>query len=681
MPNLRRLPALIGLASAVAAIAAKHPFGPDPELQLPSVSAIVITPDTVWFCAESYPGATRTTFGFARASREWIRAGAERPACVNAPRIESFRDTVALGGRMSAIAMRPPRDSNDIPQGRAFLRINDSVSGKQFQLKPPIDQRLRRLIQEGYEIGTDTVAVEIQSAFVTDTIAWIGLAGGFAEGMGDLGGIYRLDRRTGAWELITDSTLAERTVAGLAPVGEWLWVGTQNPAEYGAYGDVGLLRFNTRTRSWKSYTDSTSPLPDALVRTMASQGNLLAVATERGLAVIELGAGTPGSGDEAIARWNTRYFVPGFAGDSLVFTLGDSAQAPLSRAQQAPFLFLQLYSPVGQERLMYEAVKRVPLASLEQAAWDAPESAGNLLADTSLVPLFMTMLSGNRDGQILAATAIGRLGSAAPETAVDALRRAFLAMDTVSEPAVRSRARTFTGIALVRLGDSTSTRWARNALDQLVRTRNTGSGGPAVRPDWVIAAAAEIVAYSRDPASLSLLMSVMPLASSISRPAILNAFATYDTPQAWGAAISFARSNQLPKADLLHRFTPGALRDPVVAARVRDMIRETVSAPQELDRMSAMAAIRRLRLMEFAPALVSQLSDTSATPYAADGAVQTLISLTGQVNAPTYSRHVTAETVEWWRRWLVANPNAVAVPEDQGQKALMEWTRRRYPPG
>src|SRR5215211_2959048 len=98
MPNPRTF-ALIGLASAVAAIAPHRTFRFEgtPRLDRPDVYGIAVRQDTIWFCAIAPRDTQHVAYGFARASRTWKTISGDRP-CGSAKRPvrTSHLDTMPL---------------------------------------------------------------------------------------------------------------------------------------------------------------------------------------------------------------------------------------------------------------------------------------------------------------------------------------------------------------------------------------------------------------------------------------------------------------------------------------------------------------------------------------------------------------------------------------------------------
>lgn len=314
MPNPRPL-ALIGLASVVAAIAS--PSEAVRPLQHPVVQSIVVRPETVWFCALQ-PDSQRLAYAFSRSTRTWGIDAAARVCGSTRPRLHWF-DSVPMRVRAGVrIEVMAQRDGQGLGQRRAYLRYTDSARRLTIDLRPSLTaSRAAALAASHGNIDDDTTAITVGAATANDSLTWIGLGGGFPEGAGSLGGIYRIDRRTGRWRWIVDSALSWNAVTGIAQTRHWLWVGTEQPAEQGAFGRYGLLRMNPASGVWRNYTPENSPLPDARIMDVEADEKIVAIATENGLAVAELAKGRAG----IITRWSVRYFVPTYSGDSVTYGL------------------------------------------------------------------------------------------------------------------------------------------------------------------------------------------------------------------------------------------------------------------------------------------------------------------------------------------------------------------------
>src|SRR4051812_34745814 len=351
MPNLRPV-ALIGLASAAAAIASlAFRFEGTPRLDRPKVYATIVRSDTVWFCTHAYPNAHRMAYGFARKTRTWT-SSRRSARCDREPKKPEFGDTLVRAGRGVEIrVVRPKPDSEGAIIGRSYLVMTDSARRRRVTLRPSYTPaQIRDLVRVG-DVDQDTTSVFVRDAIVNDSVVWIGLWGGMPEGEGVMGGVYRINRRTGVARYIIDTTLSWHAVNGLAEVGGVLWVATEQPAEYGPFGNAGLLRLHANTMRWDAFTPKNSPLPDALIEDVGADARLVAVATEKGLAVGDLDA------KGQVTRWSVRVYKPAFVGDSLITSLAERSAA-LSDSAEAAFILVQRFAPPGRERALYEVARR-----------------------------------------------------------------------------------------------------------------------------------------------------------------------------------------------------------------------------------------------------------------------------------------------------------------------------------
>ncbi len=653
--------------------------GPEPSFQRPVVDAISIGTDTVWFCGRIGAQVVPVNFFWLRATREWKRAGATTPApCAH--RLGQYGneagDTSSLGNGLKIIRIDGKRDTNEAQITASHLRLVDSVRKRTTDLTRVADTALVRRLAESEEIERDTISALVGAAIANDSLVWVGLAGGFPEGQGEIGGIYRVDRRTGEHELILEDRLNAAAVTGIASVGRWLWVATEYPAEYGSYGSAGLLRMDQRTRTWEpeSYDASTSPIPDALIRTMKSDGRILAVATETGLAVVELRpvtgtAARSASDEDPIARWNLGYFRPAFVGDSLVFDVGTNPHGALGPTDEERYTFVQMYANLGHERRLFTALARIHVDSLAEAmVTGRPEDTGAILADSALVPDLIAMMQGRRDGLPVAAYAIGSFGHHAPDSAVTELRSAFAALDAPpTRDEQRRWNRSILGRSLAMTGDSTAVLWARAELQRAMQTRKGEAG-----------AAAEILASTHDRTGLGLLISVIPTTGEIEYLTIIRALAAYDDVNAWGAMVSFARARKLPRQGVLDALIPAALHDTSVAKAANGLVREILLDSTNQTRWAAAVAAGRLQMIGIAPDLVGLL-EPGRLKRSDDAwwAIRALVILSGRADAPVYADSLPPRSVfEWWQNWLSAAGGKPAVSDEDGRKAVSEWNAR-----
>ena len=697
MHPLTRLTLVATAAAATAATAVMSPGasrvvrvpGEPANLRLPRIGRIMVRPDTVWFCGHVEDGDALSDYVYVRRTREWRRVAAPAAgACTTQGAPDAQVSDTVQGADYQVVRIDSTQfDSAGQRSGRAYLRVIDRALGRQTDLLPRLDPKRRSAFLVKYGAAADLDFAAFGAIASNDTLIWIGLAGGFPEGEGAVGGIFRVHRPTGRYELLLDSLLEDVTVSAMVDGGRWLWVGTKMPGEYGFGGTVGLLRFDVRTRAWRSYQERTSPLPDAVIGPVVSDGQLLAMATARGLAVATLRA--PNStrksdGDEAIAGWDVRYFMPSFTRDSLVFELASKEQSQRQAADESRFKFAQRLALVGHERPLFDALARVQPDSLSQwvedeAQWDR---IGAKLADAALLPMLFGIASRGAGG-LLVAGAIGALGAKAPAAAVDSMRRAFLANESPGASGYNTEPwRSAYGRALARAGDSTSLRWARGALQRAL------SRGPATRDSARrnmlyssdLPAAAGILAAVRDRPGLGLIISAVPVASWTEGMALVHALAEYDDSNAWRALVGFATANRLLRGEAVRVLTVSAMRDPAVSDAVVQFVREELRGGANDAPMAVIYGVEALRLHVLVPDVVKLLQrQPSSWPsrYLGEMAIRVLVSLSGRADAPVFAEEEPPRAVvEWWAR-LAAQPGGLPqVSAEEGERAVVAWDRR-----
>jgi len=701
MPHLRSA-LVIGVIAIAAGAGARIPEAStrlrmregDPAFERPAISSIVITPESVLFCGEEYLDRARFVVAFGRRESRWARLATNRAGGCPPPepnRYGRLPDTVSLDDGVLVVRDEPARDSAGNYLDRpAYLRLVDPRNNRRTTLARRIDPALIRRIPEGVALGWDTVSSVVSATLVNDSLVWIGLAGGFPEGDGEFGGMYRVDRRTGRYELLTNTLLDQSTITGIGATGPWLWIGTEYPAEYGPYGDHGVLRMDQRTRAWKSYTDSGSPLPDALVRVLRSDGRIVAVATEYGMAIAEArlarGATPSASSDPAVETWHVAYFVPKFSGDTLTFDVGTKAQFDSSRVDESRYMFVQRLAKPGHERPMFRAVQRMSPDSLYGAVdGGSQELIGTALADTALLPLILAKFTESMEERVTGAVALARLGSSAPASARDAVRAFFANADTIADGYLRSVVRTAVGRALAITGDSVPTWWAR----ELVRRRlpnATPAAPPASRAPQgrdslydPLADAARILAATRDDVGLPLLISAAPVrAGEMTQQAIVEALARYDNPNVWRALVGFARDGLLPRFAVIAVLTPSSVRDVGLTEAVTALMKLTYADGKGSFYGGLAYTAARLRLMHVAPEIVKMMTGDSMESDQYAHCIVSLISLTGRADAPMYSTdRPPASVLDFWNR-VVNGPGGLPAPvaPEVGQKLANAWSER-----
>jgi hypothetical protein len=636
-------------------------------LQLPVISSVAIAGDTVWFCSEV---SAETNY---LANYVWI-AGAALPSRLGSPAHtpcgpSGARRIPRADNHHATIAVLPPSTSN----ARSSLALVDSTSHTTIALRARFTPRiLARIRGYGESLAKDTVSVGVSAVAIDDTVAWLGLDGGFGESGGALGGLYHVNRRTKSYALITNELLDNSRVTDMALTPPWLWLGTDSPSEYFRHGESGLLRLNLRTHSWRQYTNTSSPLPDPLIRAMSSDTRVIAVATETGLAVAELRAGPRAKGaqesrgeDEAIAKWHVGYFRPGFVGDSLVFDLGATNSLGVDPGLSSLVEMLERETPRGRERPTF--------AALTDPAAAAASPTG--------VSALVAMLAVPGDKQSLAATAVGRMGSRVPTVVLDSLRAQFFHADSLG-PAANGRrvgSRTSIGFALSAVGDSTAVTWSRGTLENAI-----ARGAPPSRPDSAelssidLSASAQILSAVHDRDGLRLLIRAAPFVTSGWRAVVISQIAQYDEPFAWNAMVSLARDRGLATY-VLRDLQPAALRDSTVAAHVRRFMGDVAASNERSSLIDGTDAIARLRLIAIAPLLIEKLRPGQLNGAGdAERVLSALVSLSGRSDAPVFHAANPPKAVyDWWRRWLASSKGVSrAVPAASGDAAARRWEAR-----
>jgi HEAT repeat protein len=656
--NLRALASCSLFVCAAASAASAQENG----LARPSITTAVVRPDTVWFCGNLH-GIDNVLYYFARQTRAWGQSASQGSACDN---VSPFmgRDTIDAGRGVRILRIvSTMRDADNDPIGRSYLRVVDSARGWSTDILRRLDPGvLARLPKVGGMEG-DSVSTIIDALAIDDSTLWLGLRGGFPEGGGEFGGLFRVDRRSGTVDWINDPSVVTRDITGIADAGRWLIIGAVTVGEYGRVGGPGLLRYDKTNGRWHVYGDSV-PLPDKLIRTLRGDGQLIAVATEMGLAVVDLARDNSPGGDNLLARWSSTWFVPAFVGDSMTYRVGQRDQTPRTPEAEAPWIFAQRYAAVGHERPFYAAIAALPHRQMMKAVSGYGEdSRAAALADTSLLPLLTKML-GRPESQRIAALAFARLGTRSPAANADALRRDFLA---------GGRDRTALARALRAVGDSTPIRWARSILDSAVRAGFNGGYGDEI-PD-----AATILAEARDRVGMGLVIAIAGDGLPQMSPFMSGTLAMFDDPAAWGALFTYAKTGKLKAQDVVRALRSSALNDPIVHERARAFVRENLGVDSV--RGSALEAMRNLGMIEFAPLIIDRLSKLRAIGFAtgADEA-ETLVWLSGRSDAPIWADSLPpAEVHDWWQRWWTSTKGkATAVSWYEGRRAMQKWATRFF---
>jgi hypothetical protein len=429
---------------------------------------------------------------------------------------------------------------------------------------------------------------------------------------------------------------------------------------------------NLGNGSFQSITPANSPLPDALIHCVASDDDVVAIATEKGLAVAELGAA---SSPRDIERWNVAYFIPRFAGDSLVFLLGTKADA-ISAADEARYSFAQTFAPAGRVRALFDALAGVPAAVIDSSLRNAPYQTPGL-AHPAFAPALEMMLSiPGGDAQRNAAAAIRELGPRTPARLRAATRDGFAIFDTLQERTGNDYLnRRELARALRSFGDTTATHWAHALLGQ-------ADSSVANLPSKVrvaLWAAIGIVADAKDSVGLRQLEALSGADPGLDKDVFI-ALELYDSQRAWRAAIDLFNRRYPDPQDpfyyaraLMDRATPTGMANPAVRSRVTALLDEWLHSKYTGNQTHAAETISRLRLGGFSSTLVGLLSDTADV---SGSAYLTLINLYGRADAPVFRGRIPREAVSWWSS--VTSMGALpVVSRENGDNAVREWLRRK----
>lgn len=87
---------------------------------------------------------------------------------------------------------------------------------------------------------------------------WVGLDGGFSEGLGTLGGLAVYDLSTKRWRLIRHALLIEHAVSSVMFVEQEIWLGTLHAGEYASSSQSGLVLYNPDTGHWHNLNKQNS---------------------------------------------------------------------------------------------------------------------------------------------------------------------------------------------------------------------------------------------------------------------------------------------------------------------------------------------------------------------------------------------------------------------------------------
>ncbi len=532
-------------------------LGPDPTYPTPVIAHVAIRGDTVWFVGGARDGTPEVAYCHVRSTGAWCRttppAGLSAARPTQAERAAGLRpgSAVALGAGWSLDCTPAAADARACGTRRVT-----GARGLHLSLGAPV--------RPGAHARQAPFSTSAASWAARGGTAWLGLAGFASEGEAERGGLVALDSATGGLRRVTHRWLDEATVTALTADSTGLWIGTMHHGEYGDYGRSGLVRYEPARGAaarWTRVTAADGSLPGDLVRSVAAQDGIVAVATDGGLAV----RGPDG-------RWTRRYWRLTLSGDSIVHTLAADGPEDPGGPRALRFLFVRdLHVPnpgavlagLGRDDA---AAGAVPAANPNAGPNDDADAAARALATPALLaPLTDAVRRDARAVDPVVLTAVGLLRA---RDAASALR-ALLERPTPEPERAREAA-----VALARVGDPIGTRWIRARLAAEPAGDAVSFADPRVD-------AARMAARIRDVGSLPLLASLLardvlppgvgeqravgpqPLAYETGA-GLMTALLAYRTPEARRLAAHVVTTRPLLRAAFLAGLDSAALADPAV---------------------------------------------------------------------------------------------------------------------
>jgi hypothetical protein len=392
---------------------------------------IIVSGDTIWFApdaADERDDRTRRALGFVIAEGAWIEARIARsriPAPSDRPAPLEYGEE--RSGAHVVATLRPGID---------LLHVGDTVvqkahgwPGRVYAVRLTTNGRVSLLVvprawrRHSAERPDDTAseigdyATDISTWTASGDTIWFGTWAGpsYVRNLAVLdrnpparwkGALLQYDAASAMVTPILDERLEEHVVTSIVRDGDWLWIGTDR-RDYltpRARAESGLLAYRPSDRQWRQFLSGYSPLPGNAIGSMTAVGDLLAILTDSGAAVLR-------TTDES---WSVHHFSETIRNDSLVWVASTLRPSPdsvlwaarrLARYLREPRLTLVLHGA--------RLAKREPLLALlatrdDPGARDASgaplpfvgvlDPAADALADPAFLPLLLELLP-RRDGE------------------------------------------------------------------------------------------------------------------------------------------------------------------------------------------------------------------------------------------------------------------------------------------
>jgi hypothetical protein len=117
----------------------------------------------------------------------------------------------------------------------------------------------------------------------TGTTLWFGLAGGFAGGVGQLGGLVAYDPAAG-FRVVRHKFIVDAAVTRLFAMDDELWIGTARYGPTALEGLRGLLLYRPARREWRQYSIDNSRISGNLVWDIVAESDRYVwITTDRGV--------------------------------------------------------------------------------------------------------------------------------------------------------------------------------------------------------------------------------------------------------------------------------------------------------------------------------------------------------------------------------------------------------------
>jgi hypothetical protein len=117
---------------------------------------------------------------------------------------------------------------------------------------------------------------------------WFGLAGGFASGQGQFGGLVSYDTTSGQFDVVRHKFIADAAAITLFAQDDELWIGTGRFGPQKLEGMRGLVLYRPKRKEWRQFSVANSRISGDLVWDIAPDGRHLWVTTDRGVSRYDL---------------------------------------------------------------------------------------------------------------------------------------------------------------------------------------------------------------------------------------------------------------------------------------------------------------------------------------------------------------------------------------------------------